>query len=146
MGYQNQYEVFENIDSHGSSFWVAILCSSFFPDLEMPFETIVEGDPGWTWCAIDFHTMLRNRQGVLDIFAAENALGRDWRSLSSHLQPPGRERPARPMLPGLYPGPAMMGSQGFPQAIALAQQRGGCLRRSLAPYAERFARLMEAPV
>ncbi|CAJ1439462.1 unnamed protein product [Effrenium voratum] len=39
--FQRRYEVFENLDSHGASFWVAIL-RSFNSDLDMPFENIEE--------------------------------------------------------------------------------------------------------
>eukprot|EP00971_Amphidinium_carterae_P078401 1551047-Amphidinium_carterae.1 len=87
--FQNKYEVFENIDSHGASFWVAVLseaCSKlshgsfclhmlciklkdhqscaevFFPGLQMPFESIVGLDGGWAWAAVDFLPFMQDCQ------------------------------------------------------------------------------------
>jgi len=137
--FQDQYTIYENLDSHGASFWVGVLCGGFFEGLEMPFEAIVELDTGWTWGAVDFLPVMRQGcQEALDRFAAIDTLGRDWRLLSSDLRP-GRQRPRR--LPGLYPYEG-----GFVHAIQEARTSRTPLRKALEPYAQRFAELLTPPV
>jgi hypothetical protein len=137
--YQDQYTIYENLDSHGASFWVGVLCGGFFEGLEMPFEAIVELDTGWTWGAMDFLPPLqRGCQEALDRFAAIDTLGRDWRLLASGLRP-GSQRPRR--LPGVSPYEG-----GFKHAIYEARTPRTTLRKALEPYAQRFAALLTLPV
>eukprot|EP00929_Paragymnodinium_shiwhaense_P009550 TRINITY_DN113765_c0_g1_i1.p1 TRINITY_DN113765_c0_g1~~TRINITY_DN113765_c0_g1_i1.p1 ORF type:complete len:490 (-),score=83.07 TRINITY_DN113765_c0_g1_i1:126-1595(-) len=145
--YQYEYDVFENLDSHGVAFWVAMLTGAFFPDLQMPFETIVGMDPGWTWGSVDFLPMMRHGDArlALERFTAIEHLGCHWRTLASGLKPPNERSCFRPMLPGLFPGPALLGANGFQAALQKAKQSGSCVRRGLCPYAARFAGFMTRP-
>jgi len=138
--FQKRYEVFENIDSHGTSFWVAVLTKVFFPGLEMPFESIVGMDGGWQWGAVDFLPLMRegDAKEALLRFSDTDSLGRDWRLLAKGLRPPARE----PRRFAALPLPSL---RGFSQALEQASQHNR-LRASLAPYAARFAKFMEMPV
>jgi len=140
--FQRCYEVFENIDSHGASFWASMLTIAFFPGLEMPFESIVELDTGWTWGAVHFLEQMRDGDArvALERFSAPENIGQDWRSLSVGLRPP---RASRQRLPGL---PFAFGEEGFRTALAEAKRPKSKLRLALRPYAERFARMMARDV
>lgn len=133
--YQHRYEVFENLDSHGSSFWASMLTDVFFPGLEMPFEPIVDLDTGWSWGAVHFLPVMATGDGhtALERFCSLEGLGRDWRSLAAGLQPP--DAPLR-RLPGLH-------YCSFEEALSEARRPRSQLRRTLEPYAVRFAGLME---
>lgn len=141
--YQDKYEVFENLDSHGASFWAAVLTDAFFPGLEMPFESVVDLDGGWTWGAVDFlPAMLQgppSDQEALRLLSAPENLGGDWRRLTAKLRP-SCPRPRR--LPGL----PRCGEQQFRQALREAQREGSPLRLALEPYVARFAGLMAQPL
>lgn len=143
--YQNLYEVFENLDSHGASFWVAVFTQVFFQGLQMPYESIVGLDTGWTWGAIDFLPQMSDGSGdaqlALARLSAEENLGRDWRSVTAGLR--SLPQPQRTRLRGL---PHAADERGFGGTLREAQKPCGALRRSLAPYAARFARLMATPV
>eukprot|EP00747_Dinoflagellata_sp_TGD_P178705 gnl/TRDRNA2_/TRDRNA2_28140_c0_seq1.p1 gnl/TRDRNA2_/TRDRNA2_28140_c0~~gnl/TRDRNA2_/TRDRNA2_28140_c0_seq1.p1 ORF type:complete len:502 (-),score=82.36 gnl/TRDRNA2_/TRDRNA2_28140_c0_seq1:69-1574(-) len=136
---QQQYSIFENIDSHGASFWVAAL-TVFFPGLQMPFESIVGLDTGWRWAAVDFLRMMceGDAQVALERCSAEENLGRDWRSLTRGLSPP-RVRLLELPLP--YGGP-----DGFPTALAEMRKPSSQLRKAMLPYAARFSTLLEQPL
>lgn len=140
--FRDCYEVFENLDSHGASFWDAMLCHGFFPGLQMPYESIAEMDKGWTWGAVDFLPLMRDGDAATALarFASPENIGRDWRSLSRGLRPPRHQR--RP-LPGL---PHAWGSDGLVKAIREVKRPGSGLRRSLEPYAARFAAMLSGPV
>mmetsp|Transcript_89034 Transcript_89034/g.232128 ORF Transcript_89034/g.232128 Transcript_89034/m.232128 type:complete len:511 (+) Transcript_89034:64-1596(+) len=140
--YQGQYEVFENLDSHGASFWASALNEAFFPGLQLPFESIVELDKGWSWAARHFlPTMAQgaDREALLRLSAPEN-LGRDWRQVTAGLRPSGRD--AR-RLPGLT---FSFGEYGFQQSLREAKRPNSPLREALAPYAVRFAEFMARPL
>lgn len=141
--FQNVYEVFENLDSHGASFWDAMLCHGFFPGLQMPYESIVELDKGWTWGAVDFLPLMSDGDAftALARFASPENIGRDWRTLSRGLRPPVRQ--VRRPLPGL---PRAWGPDGLGMAIREVRRPGSGLRRSLEPYAVRFAAMFSRPV
>jgi len=136
--YQHRYEVFENLDSHGSSFWASVLTDVFFPALEMPFQPIVDLDTGWTWGAVDFLPAMRagDAEKALERFWCVDNLGRDWRSLAAGLKPPS-ELPRR--LAGLR-------FCGFREVLGEARRSSSPLHRALRPYAACFAGLMEAQV
>jgi len=143
--FQKRYEVFENIDSHGASFWGSVLVASFFDGLELPFESIVELDTGWTWAAVDFLPAMMQQsetRAALERFIAPENIGIDWRTLTEQqprLRPPSlSSRPAR--LPGL----PILG--GFGSAVAEARRSRSSLNAALRPYAERFAQAMALPV
>jgi len=138
--FQNKYEVFENIDSHGASFWVAVFSQVFFPGLQMPFESIVGLDGGWAWGAVDFMPSMQDSDAkeALRRFSSIENLGRDWRLLAKGLHPPLKE-PRR--LAGL-PIPTV---GAFEHALKAAAQPGR-LRNSLEPYAARFAMFMHPSV
>jgi len=133
--FQDQYEVFENLDSHGASFWVAVLTESFFPGLEMPFEAIIDLDLGWSWGARHFLPCLESgsahNQKALAVISEPENLGADWRRLTAGLRPSGRE-------PGRLPGMPFQ----FQRALRAAAQPGNALRRALEPYAFRFTDFM----
>ncbi|CAK0856362.1 unnamed protein product [Prorocentrum cordatum] len=133
--YRDDYKVFENLDSHGTSFWSTVLTEAFFPGLQMPFEAIRELDSGWSWGAVDFLPVLQGSAAgrrVLDHFSALENLGRDWHSLSKEVSvPPGASWQAR-RLP----------AHSFVAALAEARRPSGRLREALEPYAARFAELM----
>lgn len=137
--YQNTYEVFENIDSHGASFWSCVLASGFFPELELPYESIVDLDNGWTWGAIDFLELMRTADGekVLERFLAPQNIGRDWRTLSRGI--PAPRTCSRKRLPGL----PMTFSSGFQAAVEAARNPRSELHKAIRPYAERFRRVMD---
>lgn len=143
--FQKRYEVFENIDSHGASFWGSVLMAGCFGGLELPFESIVELDTGWTWAAVDFlPAMMQHSEtrAALERFMAPGNIGIDWRTLTEQqprLRPPSfSSRPAR--LPGL----PMLG--GFGSAVAEARRSRSTLHVALRPYADRFAQAMVLPV
>jgi hypothetical protein len=143
--FQNKYEVFENIDSHGASFWGSVLTAGFFPDLELPFESIVELDTGWTWGAVDFLPVMmqhREMRAALERFLLPENIGRDWRSLTD--QQPRIRLPAGVGRPSRLPGLPIFG--GFGSAIAEARQSQSYLHVALQPYAQRFAEAMALPV
>eukprot|EP01060_Flectonema_neradi_P015045 TRINITY_DN21724_c0_g1_i1.p1 TRINITY_DN21724_c0_g1~~TRINITY_DN21724_c0_g1_i1.p1 ORF type:complete len:514 (+),score=75.31 TRINITY_DN21724_c0_g1_i1:78-1544(+) len=48
--HQNCYAVYENLASHGASFWAAAIQSIF--NIPMPFELIPDLDRGWSWGAL----------------------------------------------------------------------------------------------
>eukprot|EP00812_Abedinium_dasypus_P009482 NODE_3170_length_820_cov_224.341176.p1 GENE.NODE_3170_length_820_cov_224.341176~~NODE_3170_length_820_cov_224.341176.p1 ORF type:complete len:220 (-),score=64.49 NODE_3170_length_820_cov_224.341176:143-706(-) len=113
----------------------------------MPFESIVELDTGWTWGAVDFLPAMTQGSArlALERFSDVANINRDWRSLTSDLQPPPKvsrmgRLPALPGLPGRY------GPQGFKSAILEARRPNSQLWRALQPYGARFAKLMERPV
>mmetsp|Transcript_69062 Transcript_69062/g.174066 ORF Transcript_69062/g.174066 Transcript_69062/m.174066 type:complete len:508 (-) Transcript_69062:269-1792(-) len=143
--FQNRYEVFENLDSHGSSFWVAVLSEVFFPDLQMPFEEIIDLDKGWTWGAVDFLPTLTSRDAsasekeALRRLSAPENLGRDWRQLTAGLKPSGR-------LPRRLPGVSFFGERAFRNVLREARRPNSSLRAVLQPYAARFADLMVRPI
>lgn len=138
---QHYYEVFENIDSHGASFWAAILPEAFFPGLELPYESIVGLDGGWSWAAVDFLPEMRYGDSLIALqrFSDPENLGRDWRTLTKDLRPPVG-------IPGRLADLPWATLQGFPAALAKARKEGSRLRRSLEPYAARLAALMARPV
>ncbi|CAJ1383274.1 unnamed protein product [Effrenium voratum] len=115
--FQRRYEVFENLDSHGASFWVAIL-RSFNSDLDMPFENIEELDMGWIWGAVDFLPHMQSSPActALHRFSQPENLGLDWRMLTKDLPKPQA-------LPGRFRGlPARPGPDGFKEALRRVQQ------------------------
>jgi len=131
--FQDCYEVFENIDSHGSSFWASVL-QTFFPELEMPFESIVGLDNGWVWAAVDFLTIHGDADEALRIFSEEENIGLDWRTLSKGLVPPGHP----PRLPYLQ--------RDHSKFLWTLADPKGSPRRSLEPYVKRFTQLMSVPL
>lgn len=132
--FQHIYEVFENLDSHGASFWSAVFQEVFFPGLQLPYESIVELDKGWTWAASDFLPLMQFGPGktALDRFSAVDNLGLDWRTVARGLRPPAGHRRLLPGLPGYS-------VEDFRYALEAAKRPGTALHRSLVPYAERFA-------
>eukprot|EP00929_Paragymnodinium_shiwhaense_P081022 TRINITY_DN42303_c0_g1_i4.p1 TRINITY_DN42303_c0_g1~~TRINITY_DN42303_c0_g1_i4.p1 ORF type:complete len:480 (-),score=48.50 TRINITY_DN42303_c0_g1_i4:59-1498(-) len=146
--YQRQYEVFENIDSHGASFWGAVFTEAFFPGLQLPYDSIVNHDKGWSWCAVDFLPAMRDGHALeaLTRISDSQNIGRDWRSLTARLRPPQCDRMEH-QLPGIPF--AMLRNlfleNGFGSVLAEAK-RPGKLRVGLAPYAARFAKGMQKNV
>eukprot|EP00931_Biecheleriopsis_adriatica_P039438 TRINITY_DN22554_c0_g1_i1.p1 TRINITY_DN22554_c0_g1~~TRINITY_DN22554_c0_g1_i1.p1 ORF type:complete len:471 (+),score=83.34 TRINITY_DN22554_c0_g1_i1:36-1415(+) len=138
--FQHCYEVFENLDSHGASFWAAVL-QVYLPTLEMPFERIVDLDNGWGWGAVDFHPSIRSGSAAkaMERFLEPGNLGRDWRSLTAGLQPP-KSLPRR--IPGMCEG----GPAGFAQTLAAVGRKQSTLHRHLRPYVESFASFLLQPV
>ena len=47
--FKNCYSVYENLESHGVSFWSSVIETVL--DIPMPFEMIPDLDKGWTWSA-----------------------------------------------------------------------------------------------
>eukprot|EP00927_Polykrikos_kofoidii_P079045 TRINITY_DN75839_c0_g1_i1.p1 TRINITY_DN75839_c0_g1~~TRINITY_DN75839_c0_g1_i1.p1 ORF type:complete len:492 (+),score=62.11 TRINITY_DN75839_c0_g1_i1:226-1701(+) len=141
--FQENYEVFENMDSHGASFWVGALSSAFFPRLEMPFEKIVELDKGWSWAAVDFLRVMTHGDALkaLELFGAVENLGSDWRSLSRGLVPPTRKPGCLPCVVS-----ASIAGDGFTTFVSKARVRNSRLRQALAPYAVRFGSLLTQSV
>ena len=135
--FQHIYEVYENLDSHGSSFWVAVL-SIFFPDLDMPFERIEQLDTGWGWAAVDFLPSMSSKPSsiALDRFSNPENLGRDWRSLTRDLPAPSA-LPRRFRYLPLTPGP-----NGFEEALRRIHSRQS-VRQQFARYVERFTSFMQ---
>ncbi|CAK9091524.1 unnamed protein product [Durusdinium trenchii] len=130
--FQNVYEVFENLDSHGASFWVAVL-HVFFPDLDMPFENIEALDIGWAWGAVDFLPMMEGSGSVaLARFSDPKHLGQDWRTLTRDLRPP--RWAGVPRFRGL---PLRHGPAGFKDALRRIRQQPA-LQRAFACYIDRF--------
>ena len=137
--FQHCYEVYENLDSHGSSFWVAVL-SVFFPDLDMPFERIEQLDNGWGWAAVDFlPSMSSVPEGIvaLERFSKTENLGQDWRSLT-------RDLPATTsLLPRRFRYlPSTAGPQGFAEALRRIRTRDG-VRQQFVRYVDRFTAMMQ---
>ncbi|OLQ01892.1 hypothetical protein AK812_SmicGene15314 [Symbiodinium microadriaticum] len=135
--FQHIYEVYENLDSHGSSFWVAVL-SIFFPDLNMPFERIEQLDTGWGWAAVDFLPSMSSKPSsiALERFSNPENLGRDWRSLTRDLPAPSA-LPRRFRYLPLTPGP-----RGFEEALRRIHSRQS-VRQQFARYVERFTSFMQ---
>ena len=135
--FQHCYEVYENLDSHGSSFWVAVL-SIFFPELDMPFERIEQLDTGWGWAAVDFLPSMSStpERIALERFSDPDNLGRDWRSLTLDLPPMKSMAPRRFRYLPLTAGP-----HGFAEALRRIQGRD-CVRKQFARYVDRFAAFM----
>ena len=48
--HKNCYAVYENLASHGASFWASVIQTLF--NIPMPFEMISDLDRGWSWGAI----------------------------------------------------------------------------------------------
>eukprot|EP00928_Gymnodinium_smaydae_P029579 TRINITY_DN22234_c0_g1_i1.p1 TRINITY_DN22234_c0_g1~~TRINITY_DN22234_c0_g1_i1.p1 ORF type:complete len:462 (+),score=72.02 TRINITY_DN22234_c0_g1_i1:103-1488(+) len=138
--FQNHYEVYENLDSHGASFWVAVLCA-FFPGLEMPYESIEGLDKGWAWGAVDFLPAMREGDSKLALERLSNieCFDIDWRQRCKGLKPPQ-------IPPGRIPGLTLLGPSGFARAIAEVRRPGSALRRRLQPCVARFAAMVARPV
>ena len=135
--FQHFYEVYENLDSHGSSFWVAML-SVFYPELDMPFERIEQLDNGWGWAALDFLPSMSTgpESTALERFSDPENLGRDWRSLTFDVPPRKPLQPRRFRYLPLTAGP-----RGFAEALSRMQSRD-CVRRQFVQYANRFTAFM----
>mmetsp|Transcript_55653 Transcript_55653/g.120206 ORF Transcript_55653/g.120206 Transcript_55653/m.120206 type:complete len:492 (+) Transcript_55653:93-1568(+) len=138
--FQRQYQVFENLDSHGASFWTAVFCEVFFPGLEMPFESIVALDTGWSWGAVDFLQYMAqgDSQEALRRLSDPDNLGLDWRQLTRGLDAP------RSTWRAPFPGQKTFAS--FPSSLEEAKKPRSLLRQSLRPYAKRFEALMTRQV
>lgn len=144
--FQDIYEIFENLDSHGASFWVAML-KCFFPDLDMPFEDIEQLDIGWTWGAIDFLPMTSHGSAKLALqrFSDPAQLSLDWRTVTRDL--PGTAPSfegfgalaavGAPFL-GRFRGlPFRPGPAGFKEALRRIRQQPA-MQKAFLPYVERF--------
>lgn len=139
--FQKQYSVFENLDSHGASFWVSMMTDAFFHGLDMPFESIVRCDTGWRWGAVEFLPLMQSTadgQVALERLSSVDNLGFDWRAVTAGLRPP--------VCPGGDDGFGV-GFRGLPYgfkaALQEARRPGSPLHRNLRPYAARFAGFME---
>ncbi|KAJ9448342.1 hypothetical protein DIPPA_10068 [Diplonema papillatum] len=68
----DNYSVFENIESHGSSFWGSVIQSAL--GIPMPLQDIRALDSGWTWAARTVNTKLSNVKAA--VAASMDALRR----------------------------------------------------------------------
>lgn len=148
--FQDIYEIFENLDSHGASFWVAML-KTFFPDLDMPFEDIEQLDIGWTWGAIDFLPMTSHGSAKLALrrFSDPANLSLDWRTVTRDL-PRNRSFEGFGALGAPYLGrfrglPFRPGPAGFKEALRRIRQQPAT-QKAFLPYVERFTSFFQPSI
>lgn len=149
--FQDIYEIFENLDSHGASFWVAML-KTFFPDLDMPFEDIEQLDIGWAWGAIDFLPMTSHGSAKLALqrFSDPANLSLDWRTVTRDLP---RNSPrfegfgalGAPYLRRFRGLPFRPGPAGFQEALRRIRQQPA-MQKAFLPYIERFTSFFQPSI
>merc|ERR1712063_240607 len=102
---------------------------------ELPLQDIVQVDVGWSWGCTDFLPLMKNGDAriALERFSAVQNFGVDSRVLTADLNAPAYS--SRQPLPGV---PFSFGS-GFQSVVDKARSPRSTLRKSLRPYAERFA-------
>ena len=132
---RHRYDVWENIESHGMSFWSTIVEAAL--DIPMPLERLGSLDTGWGWGARfvddekDLHAEVLRR-------CAEN-VGVGWRSALRGL--------ASPKRPADMPVRMHVESYGTLQDISDAvrgERLGSTVRQELAPTLQRFAAHLSA--
>ena len=95
--FKNYYAVYENIASHGTSFWSTVIEAAL--QITMPHERLGELDMGWTWGATSLEMNVPLHQEVVRRSTAQ--VGASWRTTCHGLVAPTHTSQLPRQLKGL---------------------------------------------